>query len=164
MSYNAPSISNGYAINASDLAITADNVGTISLAPGKWVTDAYQEERYKAINEILTWLTKEQRGQLGPCHTCVWSKCIGGFEAKANFMESSVVNSMYALSIQIKPTNEPGKSFISKDIYFSSDTAVYDWFKEHDIYKLFSALENDIKTYYTSYRNLITTLDLELNL
>ena len=165
---NVGTASNPYGVSIGDYISTTTatdaTTGVITISPGKWVTDKYYEEQYKAINKIIDWLIAEHEGQLGANHTCNWSNCIGGFEIKAYFSESTVINSTYALSIQVKPITEPGKILISKDIYFSTDNAVYEWFKEHDIYKLFSLLENDLKTYYTSYRNLITSIDLELNL
>ena len=138
---NIGTASNPYGVSIGDYITTttaADATnGVITISPGKWVTDKYYEEQYKAINKIIDLLVTEYKGQLGLNPTCIWSNCIGGFEIKAYFSESSVINSMYALSIQVKPVTESGKTLISKDIYFSSDTAVYDWFKEHDIYKLF---------------------------
>lgn len=79
-------------------------------------------------------------------------------------MDSQVINSLYDLYIQVKSVTESGRTPVSKHIFFSTDNAAYDWFKQHDIHKLIDSLEESVKEYFKSYSNLNTVIDLELSL
>lgn len=150
--------SNTGVINTSDV-IDGSTIGTIRV-----ITDKYEEERFKNVEKLLDWMKANTKAEMGKYHTCCWSKIISGFEIKAEFGESAVVNTKYVLSLYVKSATEPGKDLIRKAIYFSTDESVYEWFKSHDIDKLIDAAENNIRDYYKAYCNLNTVFDLELSL
>ena len=154
----AGTASNTAVISTSDV-IAGDTIGTIRV-----ITDKYEEERFKNVEKLIDWLKANTKAEMGKYHTGCWSKIISGFEIKAEFGESAVVNSKYVLSLYVKSATEPGKDLIRKAIYFSTDESVYEWFKSHDINKLIDAAENNIRDYYKAYCNLNTVFDLELSL
>lgn len=156
----AGTASNKAVINTSDvIGVDGNTLGTIRV-----ITDKYEEERFKNVEKLLDWMKTNTKAEMGKYHTGCWSKIISGFEIKAEFGESAVVNTKYVLSLYVKSATEPGKDLIRKAIYFSTDESVYEWFKSHDIDKLIDASENNIRDYYKAYCNLNTVFDLELSL
>lgn len=148
-------------------SITIDPSCTISLDDGtqvKLYVDEFQKAHHEALEKITDWLVETQKAERTKGFICSWSKVVCGFEISINFMDSPVINSLYDLYIQVKSVTESGRTPVSKHIYFSTDNAAYDWFKQHDIHKLIDSLDESVKEYFKAYSNLNTVIDLELNL
>lgn len=148
-------------------SITIDSSSVISLddgTPVKLYVDKFQKAHYEALEKIADWLVETQKAELAKGYMCSWSRIVCGFEIRISFMDSVVINSSYDLHIEIKSVTETGRTPVSKHIFFSTDSAVYDWFKQHDIHKLIDRLEESVKEYFKAYSNLNTVIDLELNL
>lgn len=148
-------------------SITIDSSSVISLddgTPVKLYVDKFQKAHHEALEKITDWLVETQKAERTKGFICSWSKVVCGFEISINFMDSSVINSLYDLYIQVKSVTESGRTPVSKHIFFSTDNAAYDWFKQHDIHKLIDSLEESVKEYFKAYSNLNTVIDLELNL
>ena len=158
-----PTFAGGSAVSS----ISIDPSSVISLddgTPVKLYVDRYQKEHHEALEKISDWLVETQKAERTKGFICSWSKIVCGFEISVNFMDSSLLNCSYDLYIQIKSVTEPGRTPVMKHIYFSTDSAVYDWFKQHDIHKLIDNLEESVKEYFKAYSNLNTVIDLELSL
>ena len=148
-------------------SISIDPSCVISLddgTPVKLYVDKFQKEHHEALEKITDWLVETQKAERTKGFICSWSKVVCGFEISINFMDSSVINSLYDLYIQVKSVTESGRTPVSKHIFFSTDNAAYDWFKQHDIHKLIDSLEESVKEYFKAYSNLNTVIDLELSL
>ena len=152
---------------SSDSSITIDSSSVISLddgTPVKLYVDRFQKAHHEALEKIIDWLVETQKAECTKGFSCSWSKIVCGFEISISFMDSPVINSLYDLYIEIKSVTESGRTPVSKHIFFSTDNAVYDWFKQHDIHKLIDSLEESVKEYFKAYSNLNTVIDLELSL
>ena len=148
-------------------SISIDPTSVISLddgTPVKLYVDRFQKAHHEALEKIIDWLVETQKAELAKGYMCSWSRIVCGFEIRISFMDSSVINCSYDLYIEIKSITEPGRTPVSKHIFFSTDNAVYDWFKQHDIQKLIDRLEESVKEYFKAYSNLNTVIDLELTL
>ena len=148
-------------------SISIDPSCVISLddgTPVKLYVDKFQKAHHEALEKITDWLVETQKAERTKGFICSWSKVVCGFEISINFMDSSVINSLYDLYIQVKSVTESGRTRVSKHIFFSTDNAVYDWFKQHDINTLIDRLEESVKEYFKAYSNLNTVIDLELSL
>lgn len=148
-------------------SITIDSSSVISLddgTPVKLYVDRFQKAHYEALEKIVDWLVETQKAELAKGYMCSWSRIVCGFEISISFMDSGMINSAYDLYIEIKSVTESGRTPVSKHIFFSTDSAVYDWFKQHDIHTLIDRLEESVKEYFKAYSNLNTVIDLELNL
>jgi hypothetical protein len=148
-------------------SITIDSSSVISLddgTPVKLYVDRFQKAHHEALEKITDWLVETQKAELAKGYMCSWSKIVCGFEIRISFMDSGMINSAYDLYIEIKSVTESGRTPVSKHIFFSTDNAVYDWFKQHDIHKLIDSLEESVKEYFKAYSNLNTVIDLELSL
>lgn len=148
-------------------SITIDSSSVISLddgTPVKLYVDRFQKAHYEALEKITDWLVETQKAELAKGYMCSWSRIVCGFEIRISFMDSCVINSSYDLHIEIKSVTETGRIPVSKHIFFSTDSAVYDWFKQHDIHTLIDRLEESVKEYFKVYSNLNTVIDLELSL
>lgn len=148
-------------------SISIDPSSVISLddgTPVKLYVDRFQKAHHEALEKITDWLVETQKAELAKGFICSWSKIVCGFEISINFMDSAVINSLYDLYIQVKSVTDAGRTPVSKHIFFSTDNAVYDWFKQHDIHKLIDSLEESVKEYFKAYSNLNTVIDLELSL
>lgn len=155
------------ACGSSVSSISIDPSSVISLddgTPVKLYVDRFQKAHHEAMEKISDWLVETQKAECTKGFSCSWSKIVCGFEISISFMDSPVINSSYDLYIQIKSVTDPGKTPVTKHIYFSTDSAVYDWFKQHDIHKLLDSLEESVKEYFKAYSNLNTVIDLELTL
>ena len=155
------------AVGSTTPFISIDPSCTISLddgTPVKLYVDEFQKAHHEALEKITDWLVETQKAERTKGFICSWSKVVCGFEISINFMDSSVINSLYDLYIQVKSVTESGRTPVSKHIYFSTDNAAYDWFKQHDIHKLIDSLDESVKEYFKAYSNLNTVIDLELNL
>ena len=147
--------------------ISIDSSSVISLGDGtpvKLYVDKFQKAHHEALEKITDWLVETQKAERAKGFICSWSKVVCGFEISINFMDSSIINSLYDLYIQVKSVTDTGRTPVMKHIYFSTDNAAYDWFKQHDINKLIDSLEESVKEYFKAYSNLNTVIDLELNL
>lgn len=156
-----------FAVGSTAASISIDPSATISLddgTPVKLYVDRFQKAHHESLEKITDWLIETQKAELTKGFICSWSKVVCGFEISINFMDSSVINSLYDLYIQVKSVTEAGRTPVMKHIYFSTDSAVYDWFKQHDIHKLIDSLEESVKEYFKAYSNLNTVIDLELSL
>lgn len=152
---------------SSDSSITIDSSSVISLdvgTPVKLYVDSFQKAHHEALEKIIDWLVETQKAELAKGYMCSWSRIVCGFEISISFMDSCVINSLYDLYIEIKSVTETGRTLVSKHIFFSTDNAVYDWFKQHDIHKLIDSLEESVREYFKAYCNLNTVIDLELSL
>ena len=148
-------------------SITIDSSSVISLddgTPVKLYVDRFQKAHHEALEKITDWLVETQKAELAKGYMCSWSRIVCGFEIRISFMDSGMINSAYDLYIEIKSVTDAGRTPVSKHIFFSTDNAVYDWFKQHDINKLIDRLEESVKEYFKAYSNLNTVIDLELNL
>ena len=148
-------------------SISIDPSCVISLddgTPVKLYVDKFQKAHHEALEKITDWLVETQKAERTKGFICSWSKVVCGFEISINFMDSSVINSLYDLYIQVKSVTESGRTPVSKHIFFSTDNAAYDWFKQHDIHKLIDSLEESVKEYFKAYSNLNTVIYLELSL
>lgn len=148
-------------------SISIDSSSVISLDDGtavKLYVDKFQKAHRESMEKISDWLVETQKAECTRGFSCGWSRIVCGFEISANFMDSPVINCSYDLYIQIKSVTEPGRTPVMKHIYFSTESAVYDWFKQHDINKLIDRLEESVKEYFKAYSNLNTVIDLELSL
>lgn len=148
-------------------SITIDSSSVISLddgTPVKLYVDRFQKAHHEALEKITDWLVETQKAELAKGYMCCWSRIVCGFEIRISFMDSGMINSSYDLYIEIKSVTEAGRTPVSKHIFFSTGSAVYDWFKQHDIHTLIDRLEESVKEYFKAYSNLNTVIDLELNL
>lgn len=148
-------------------SISIDPSSVISLddgTPVKLYVDRFQKAHHEALEKIIDWLVETQKAELTKGYTCSWSRIVCGFEIRISLMDSCVINCSYDLYIEIKSITDAGKTPVSKHIFFSTDNAVYDWFKQHDIQKLIDRLEESVKEYFRAYSNLNTVIDLELTL
>lgn len=155
------------AVSSSDQFISIDPSSVVSLDNGtsvKLYVDKFQKAHHEALEKITDWLVETQKAELAKGFICSWSKVVCGFEISINFMDSQVINTLYDLYIQVKSVTESGRTPVSKHIFFSTDNAAYDWFKQHDIHKLIDSLEESVKEYFKAYSNLNTVIDLELSL
>lgn len=153
--------------DSSTSTITIDSSSVISLddgTPVKLYVDRFQKAHHEALEKIADWLVETQKTELAKGYICRWSRIVCGFEISISFMDSGMINSAYDLYIEIKSVTESGRTPVSKHIFFSTDNAVYDWFKQHDIHKLIDSLEESVKEYFKAYSNLNTVIDLELSL
>lgn len=148
-------------------SISIDPSSLISADDGtsvKLYVDKFQKAHRESMEKISDWLVETQKAECTRGFSCGWSRIVCGFEISANFMDSPVINCSYDLYIQIKCVTDPGRTPVMKHIYFSTESAVYDWFKQHDIHKLIDSLEESVKEYFKAYSNLNTVIDLELSL
>lgn len=148
-------------------SISVDSSSVYSLEDGtpvKLYVDRFQKAHHEALEKITDWLVETQKAELAKGYMCSWSRIVCGFEIRIRFMDSSVINCLYDLYIEIKSVTDAGRTPVSKHIFFSTDNAVYDWFKQHDINKLIDSLEESVKEYFKAYSNLNTVIDLELSL
>ena len=155
------------AYGSSVSSISIDPSSVISLddgTPVKLYVDRFQKAHHEALEKITDWLVETQKAELAKGCICSWSRIVCGFEISISFMDSGMINSVYDLYIEIKSVTESGRTLVSKHIFFSTDSAVYDWFKQHDIHKLIDRLEESVKEYFKAYSNLNTVIDLELSL
>lgn len=155
------------AVSSPDQFISIDPSSAISLDDGtsaKLYVNRFQKAHHEALKKITDWLIETQKAELAKGYMCSWSRIVCGFEIRISFMDSGMINSSYDLYIEIKSVTESGRTPVSKHIFFSTDSAVYDWFKQHNIRKLIDSLEESVKEYFKAYSNLNTVIDLELNL
>ena len=144
------------------VATTSNGTGVAVSLPT--YIDRFQKAHHEALEKITDWLVETQKAELAKGYICSWSRIVCGFEISISFMDSGMINSAYDLYIEIKSVTESGRTPVSKHIFFSTDNAVYDWFKQHDIHKLIDSLEESVKEYFKAYCNLNTVIDLELSL
>ena len=148
-------------------SISIDPSSVITLddgTPVKLYVDRFKKAHHEALEKITDWLVETQKAEPTKGYICCWSRIVCGFEIRISFMDSGMINCSYDLYIEIKSVTEAGRTPVSKHIFFSTDNAVYDWFKQHDIHKLIDRLEESVKEYFKAYSNLNTVIDLELSL
>ena len=158
-----PTLDVGSAVSS----ISIDPSSVITLddgTPVKLYVDRFQKAHHEALEKITDWLVETQKAELAKGYMCSWSRIVCGFEIRLSFMDSGMINSAYDLYIEIKSVTDAGRTPVSKHIFFSTDNAVYDWFKQHDINKLIDSLEESVREYFKAYSNLNTVIDLELSL